>query len=144
MAAKSSERGVALVEFSIILPFFVLLFYICADISFFISNYLSLVHVAREGARMAAFTNSPEENTSITRRMQTLAASESGLSPFEARATCDDTNIPGTGAVNFVTVTVSGSYTPLFSQIWLKDGAAARLPFRVSQRAPHLLPKCKA
>lgn len=54
MNNRKNERGVSLVEFSIVLPFLVLLIIFTVDFCFLLGDYFALAHIVREGARQAA------------------------------------------------------------------------------------------
>ena len=88
-----SERGAALVEFALVLPFLMVI--MCATIDFGLSVYTlnNLTAAVREGGRFAATRAALQPNdTSVTNRVYNyIAGMGNGMTPAEVRATISNT-----------------------------------------------------
>ncbi len=98
-----SEHGQALVEFAIIVPVFALLLFGIIEFGRLWETMNLMTSAAREGARVAAVT---APDVSRVRAKALNLVSSSGLTAISV-------SVSGPGGANEVTVTVSGSYTPI-------------------------------
>lgn len=113
-----SERGAALVEFALVVPFLMLI--MCATIDFGLAVYTlnNLTAAVREGGRFAA-TRAPAvsaNDATVNDRVYNYIAgmNNNGMTPAEVRATITNTVPDGNG---IITVKITGykykPFTPL-------------------------------
>jgi Flp pilus assembly protein TadG len=113
-----SERGAALVEFALVVPFLMLI--MCATIDFGLAVYTlnNLTAAVREGGRFAASRSpyAPANDSTINNRVYNYIAgmNNNGMTPAQVRATITSTIPDGAGNI---TVKITGyiykPFTPL-------------------------------
>jgi Flp pilus assembly protein TadG len=115
--ALRDERGAALVEFALVVPFLMLI--MCATIDFGLAVYTvnNLTGAVREGARFAAVLPLPPDPNDIRIKDRVVTAIvdvNSHLTPTQMRALVTNTAVDGQGNI---TVSISGfpyrPFTPL-------------------------------
>jgi Flp pilus assembly protein TadG len=111
-AHKSVERGVALVEFAIVLPFLVTLLLIAVDLGVVIREHQILQNAAREGARFSAL---PQNWVSTVNPTATLDAIQQRVVDYLAQENI--TVDKGSVTVNQRYPIKAGSLTVFGSQI---------------------------
>ena len=105
-----SERGAALVEFALVVPFLMMI--MCATIDFGLAVYTlaNLTTAVREGGRFAAarFPAPTANDTSVTNRVYTFIAglNNTGMTTAQIKATITNT-IPDATTGN-ITVSITG------------------------------------
>lgn len=124
-AHRNAKKGVAAVEFALILPIFLTLLFSTMDYGWMFFQQLAITSAAREGARVGALAASGTSNSTIASSCRTavndyLAAN--GIPTSDATTTTTVTtgsgSTPGT-----VTVAVSLRFRPLIGVIFLPDNA---------------------
>ncbi len=103
---RRGERGQSLVEFALIIPFFLILVFAIADFGLGLRAWITVTNSAREGARLAAVTCAT--NDASVGNIQTRAVDTSAglLTPADVSVT----NCPG-ASTESVVVTVNYDYT---------------------------------
>ncbi len=108
---RRGERGQSLVEFALIIPFFLIVVFAVADFGLGLRAWITVTDSAREGARLAAVTCATD--TASTSDVQTRAVDTSA--GLLTSADVAVTNCPG-ASTESVIVTVNYDYdmiTPL-------------------------------
>ncbi|HEV7990657.1 MAG TPA: TadE/TadG family type IV pilus assembly protein [Gemmatimonadaceae bacterium] len=129
--ALRDERGAALVEFALVVPFLMVI--MCATIDFGLAVYTvnNLTGAVREGARFAAVMPLPpgvNDGQIKTRVVSAIVDVNSGLTPTQVRALVTNTAMdPLTGDI---TVSITGypyrPFTPLASLLGFSTIAVNR------------------
>jgi Flp pilus assembly protein TadG len=128
------ERGAALVEFALVVPFLMII--MCATIDFGLAVYTlnNLTGAVREGARYAAIMPTrpnPNDDSVRTRVVTSMAVMNTGMTQAQLKALVSNTGVDAAGNI---TVTITGyPYKPmtplanlLFNQILLNRKAVFR------------------
>ena len=126
---RTRSRGQSLVEFTLLLPVFLLLFAATLDLGRIYMAQISVTNAAREGAMQAsrtptAFvpdqpcpTSSPDSDLVMCRTLLEAEGSMVSVQPADVQLTCNPATC-ATGLGNTATVTVTGHFqllTPLLS-----------------------------
>ena len=125
------ERGQTLVEFTLILPLFLVLIFALVDFGRAYYSFLLVTNAAREGARAAAVQGDSATIDSKTYGSFCTAASPpSGCAIGPTGITVTKTNVQGTkGSETTVTVSYAFTYvTPVGSLLTLIGGSALSAP----------------
>ena len=103
---RRGERGQSLVEFALIIPFFLIVVFAVADFGLGFRAWITVTNSAREGARLAAVTCATD--SASTSDVQTRAVDTSA--GLLTAADVGVTNCPG-ASTESVVVTVNYDYT---------------------------------
>lgn len=138
---RDSEKGVSLVEFSIVAPLMAFLFIAVVDFSLYLQSYFIANHSMREGLRMAAGTpavNSSASRASIRARMDVLNNLERQPGQDQMKTTgALATTVNCIGDV--VTITVTGQYRPIFPNFFANFST---VNYTLRGEAPYLYSNC--
>jgi hypothetical protein len=75
-----NQRGASAVEFAILLPIIVMLFFAIFEFGIAFNNYIALTHAAREGARLAAVAEEEDFiKQEIIQRAPTVSIEEDNI-----------------------------------------------------------------
>jgi Flp pilus assembly protein TadG len=75
-----SQRGASAVEFAILIPVIVMLFFAIFEFGIAFNNYIALTHAAREGARLAAVAEEEDIiKQEIIKRAPTVSIEEDDI-----------------------------------------------------------------
>lgn len=141
---KRSQRGVALVEFALVLPLLVLLAMITAEGGRALYQYNTLAKAVRDGARYLSMRVASPENTSHAKNLVVFGNTAGVGDPLLPGLTLTNVPDPSWGttgaypAVSTVTVSVTGySFTALFPRAFgLLFGNLTYSPIRATMRSP--------
>lgn len=141
---KRTQRGVALVEFALVLPLLVLLAMITAEVGRALYQYNTLAKAVRDGARYLSVRVASPDNTSHAKNLVVFgntAGTGNPLLPGLSLANVPDPAWGATGSypsVNTVTVSVTNfGFTALFPRAFgLLFGNLTFSPIRATMRSP--------
>jgi hypothetical protein len=111
---KDEEKGASAVEFAILLPIIVMLFFAIFEFGIAFNNYIALTHAAREGARLAAvnYDEDPgidEFETRIRESAPTVNIESIDLSGQDGEIG-DTVSVTVTGEVLNIEIPLAGSW----------------------------------
>jgi Flp pilus assembly protein TadG len=124
--SRSSQRGTALIEFTLILPLLLLLTVAAVDFgrAFYVKNVVE--QAAREGVRLRAVTSAADSALVRARVMDVCNAGNVTLSGLE---------IEGPAADKSVTVEVAAQFNWIFPGVFNLFGAAFTNPMTLNGKA---------
>jgi Flp pilus assembly protein TadG len=131
---RDNERGVALVEFVLVLPLLLIILFAMLDFGRVFNYWIDSTHLANEGARWAVVNNNPSSSGTLQAYIQQQGDTDElrngGTSsvpdPLEICIT-----FPNGGAVGqpvTVTATVTYNWLPFLSSDWSNDFFGHKLP----------------
>lgn len=141
---KRSQRGVALVEFALVLPLLILLSMITAEFGRALYQYNTLAKAARDGARYLSVRLASPETTSHAKNIVVFGNTDGTGDPLLPGLTLANVPDPAWGttgsypAVSTVTMSVTNfGFTALFPRAFgLMFGNITFSPIRATMRSP--------
>lgn len=150
--AANDERGVSILEYTIVLPIMLFLLYVVADVGMFLQSYFIMSHAVREGVKTASATPGLQEGTfvgsggvadtaaghmTVQNRVLNLMKNENLR--FENGNTPDIISecLPS----GQVSVRLSGNFGALFN-FSLAQFVAQNMHFEVSEQSKYLFTSC--
>jgi Flp pilus assembly protein TadG len=112
---QSSQRGVAAVEFALLLPIFLLVVFAIAEFSILFYDKAVITNASREAARAGVVLKSPKPTVAQIQQVA-LNYAQTYLITFGGTSTTPTVTVPSGAGGNFgtpLTVTVSYTYNPL-------------------------------
>jgi Flp pilus assembly protein TadG len=133
---RDDERGVALVEFVLVLPLLLVTLFAMLDFGRVFNYWIDATHLANEGARFAAVNNNPNTSGTLQAYIQQQGDTDelrnggtaSVPDPLEVCIAFTGSGGNAVGQPVTVTATVTYNWLPFLSSDWSADFFGHKLP----------------